>query len=94
MATPLALVITELIHNALEHGLENLGDQLRVEVTREASRCQVRVIDNGVGLPDDFDWDKSANLGLQIVKTLTENELKGKIELQRAGDLTQAILTF
>jgi len=94
VATPLALVITELIHNALEHGLENLGDQLRVEVTREASRCQVRVIDNGVGLPDDFDWDKSANLGLQIVKTLTENELKGKIELQRAGDLTQAILTF
>ena len=94
VATPLALVITELIHNALEHGLENHGDQLRVEVIRDGSNCTVTVVDNGVGLPVDFDWDKSSNLGLQIVKTLTENELKGKIELRRDAELTKAILTF
>jgi two-component system, sensor histidine kinase PdtaS len=94
VATPLALVITELIHNALEHGLGNHGDHLRVEVVRDGTSCSVTVIDNGVGLPDNFDWDKSSNLGLQIVKTLTENELKGKIELRRESDLTKAILTF
>jgi two-component sensor histidine kinase len=94
VATPLALVITELIHNALEHGLENHGDHLRVEVIRDGASCSVTVIDDGVGLPDNFDWDKSSNLGLQIVKTLTENELKGKIELRRESDLTKAILTF
>ena len=87
-------MITELIHNALEHGLGNHGDHLRVEVVRDGTSCSVTVIDNGVGLPDNFDWDKSSNLGLQIVKTLTENELKGKIELRRESDLTKAILTF
>jgi two-component sensor histidine kinase len=90
----LALVITELIHNALEHGLESTGDELRVEVDRAASACSVRIIDNGVGLPRDFDWDASSNLGLQIVKTLTENELKGSINLVRKGDETVATLTF
>lgn len=94
IATPLALVITELIHNALEHGLANSGENLRVEVSRSADQCEVKIIDDGVGLPMDFKWDQSSNLGLQIVKTLTENELKGSIELIRVGSETQAILKF
>ena len=94
IATPLSLVITELIHNALEHGLANTGDNLRVEVARESNHCEVKIIDDGVGLPDDFNWDQSSNLGLQIVKTLTENELKGSIQLVRVGSETQAVLKF
>ena len=93
-ATPLALVITELIHNALEHGLDISGDSLIVSVERSADQTVVKVMDNGAGLPEGFDWDKSSNLGLQIVKTLTENELKGKIELIREGGLTKAVLQF
>jgi len=93
-ATPLALVITELIHNALEHGLEASGSELRVEVQREPHSCVVRIIDDGVGLPADFDWDQSSNLGLQIVKTLTENELKGIINLSRVNNETVATLEF
>jgi len=94
VATPLALVITELIHNALEHGLANSGENLRVEVSRSASNCEVKIIDDGVGLPVDFNLDQSSNLGLQIVKTLTENELKGSIQLIRVGSETQAVLKF
>ncbi|CAB4692625.1 MAG: histidine kinase [Actinobacteria bacterium] len=94
IATPLALVITELIHNALEHGLANSGEKLRIEISRTASQCVVKIIDDGVGLPTDFNWDQSSNLGLQIVKTLTENELKGSIELVRVGSETQAVLKF
>jgi two-component sensor histidine kinase len=94
IATPLALVITELIHNALEHGLANSGENLRVEVSRRSSNCEVKIVDDGVGLPLDFRWDQSSNLGLQIVKTLTENELKGSIELVRVGSETQAVLKF
>lgn len=94
IATPLALVITELIHNALEHGLANSGEKLRIEIARTASDCIVKIIDDGVGLPTDFNWDQSSNLGLQIVKTLTENELKGSIELVRLGSETQAVLKF
>ncbi len=94
IATPLALVITELIHNALEHGLANSGENLRIEIVRTAEDCEVKIIDDGVGLPTDFNWDQSSNLGLQIVKTLTENELKGSIALVRVGSETQAVLKF
>jgi two-component sensor histidine kinase len=94
IATPLALVITELIHNALEHGLANSGENLRVEISRSSNKCEVKIIDDGVGLPLDFKWDQSSNLGLQIVKTLTENELMGSIELIREGSETQAVLKF
>jgi len=93
-ATPLALVITELIHNSLEHGLAETGDLLHVDVSIQGENVVVRVIDNGVGLPSGFSFKDSANLGLQIVRTLTENELKGNIKLSRVGGDTQAILTF
>ncbi len=94
VATPLALVITELIHNALEHGLADSGENLRVEIVRSTRNCEVKIIDDGIGLPTDFNWDQSSNLGLQIVKTLTENELKGSIQLIRVGSETQAVLKF
>jgi two-component sensor histidine kinase len=94
VATPLALVITELIHNSLEHGLESSGDQLRLEVDQQGNKYEIKVIDNGEGLPADFDWERSSNLGLQIVRTLTENELKGSIVLNRVKNETVALLTF
>jgi two-component sensor histidine kinase len=94
IATPLALVITELIHNSLEHGLDTSGDSLAVDVSHTDSECIVIVSDNGVGLPAGFDLESSSNLGLQIVRTLTENELKGTIKLTRVNDSTQAILSF
>jgi two-component sensor histidine kinase len=94
VATPLALVITELIHNSLEHGFEKSGDHLRIEVVQEGNKYEIKVIDNGEGLPADFDWERSSNLGLQIVRTLTENELKGSIVLTRVKDETVALLTF
>ena len=80
VATPLALVITELIHNALEHGLSEIGDTVNVCVAKSDSTMTVSVIDNGVGIPDDFSLEKNTNLGLQIVQTLTINELAGSIE--------------
>ena len=65
-----------------------------MEVSRNSNKCEVKIIDDGVGLPTDFNWDQSSNLGLQIVKTLTENELKGSIRLIRVGSETQAVLNF
>ena len=81
IATPLALVITELIHNALEHGLAEEGTKLDVRITRGDHQLSINVADDGVGLPEDFDFATSSNLGLQIVRTLTENELRGQLTL-------------
>jgi two-component sensor histidine kinase len=79
LATPLSLVVTELIHNALEHGLATSGTQLRIELQRYSNEGLVTISDDGVGLPDGFNLATSANLGLQIVLTLTENELNGDL---------------
>jgi two-component sensor histidine kinase len=94
LATPLALVVTELIHNSLEHGLVDSGANLRAEITRSSKTCIVSIIDDGSGLPLDFDLEASSNLGLQIVRTLTENELKGSIFLKRKENETWATLEF
>jgi two-component system, sensor histidine kinase PdtaS len=94
IATPLAVVVTELIHNALEHGLAEEGTVLGIHIQTGAHDLTVMISDDGVGLPDGFDIATSPNLGLQIVRTLTENELRGHLELQSDGAQTRAVLTF
>ena len=94
IATPLSLVVTELIHNALEHGLAESGENLTIEVERFEDKAQIVIFDDGVGLPEGFTILESANLGLQIVRTLTENELKGSINLVRTQRGTEAQLDF
>jgi len=94
VATPLALVVTELIHNALEHGLEHGGSSLEILLERGEGIAHISIIDNGVGLPEGFDLTTSSNLGLQIVRTLTENELKGELVLASTERGTTARLTF
>ena len=93
-ATALSLVITELIHNALEHGLSETGDQLMVEISKNGDQYLVSVCDNGSGLPKEFNIEKSANLGLQIANTLAKNELNGGINLVRVENLTRGEISF
>ena len=94
IATPLALVITELIHNALEHGLAQEGLALGIHVSSVASELSVTISDDGVGFPEGFDIATSPNLGLQIVRTLTENELRGTLSLVTDEIETRAVLLF
>jgi two-component sensor histidine kinase len=93
-ATALSLIITELIHNALEHGLTHSGNSLTVEIARDRNKYVVSVCDDGPGFPEGFSIEKSANLGLQIVNTLTKNELNGNLILNRINNLTKAEVVF
>jgi two-component sensor histidine kinase len=86
VATPLALVLTELMQNALQHGLApspgaQPGGILQVNVNRTATRLAMTVEDNGVGLPAGFSLDATTSLGLQIVRTLVEAELGGSLAI-------------
>ena len=94
IATPLSLVVTELMHNALEHGLHESGTRLTIELQRYSNEGLITISDDGVGLPEGFDLSTSANLGLQIVRTLIENELKGELKLESTQQGTQAKLRF
>ena len=80
-ATPLAMALTEVLQNAVEHGFRDRGGTIALRVLRLAGRLQVSVDDDGCGLPDDFDPDSSGSLGLSIVRTLVESELGGILTL-------------
>jgi len=79
VATPLAMVLTELWQNAVEHGFGPQGGTVVTEVFRGVGRLHIVVDDDGRGLPADFDPPSSASLGLSIVRTLVESELGGVI---------------
>jgi two-component sensor histidine kinase len=86
VATPLVMVLTELVQNAVEHGFPD-SDTGTITVTafRLGRRMSVVVSDDGTGLPDGFSLDTSDRLGLQIVRTLVTAELGGSIEVRRRG---------
>jgi two-component sensor histidine kinase len=94
LATPLSLVVTELMHNALEHGLAERGSTLSIKLARYSNECVITIVDDGIGLPEGFNLAASSNLGLQIVRTLTENELKGVLKLTSTDLGTTAVLRF
>ncbi|KAD4060519.1 PAS domain-containing protein [Arthrobacter yangruifuii] len=82
LATPLALVINELVTNAVEHGLAGRRGTVGLAALRHGKkgreeRLTVTVTDDGVGLPPG---PRHEGLGLQIVRTLVQSELDGTIE--------------
>jgi two-component sensor histidine kinase len=91
VATPLAVVLTELLQNAVEHGFPDRGaggvreGSVTVRLVREGDEAVVDVRDNGVGLPPDFSAERSTGLGLSIVRTLVTSELAGSITMKTDG---------
>ena len=96
VATPLVMVLNELLLNAVEHGFpagDGTTGEVTVSVHRFRRQLHVSVADTGKGLPDDFDLDAQDRLGLQIVRTLARGELRGTIEMRpRVGGGTEAVL--
>jgi two-component sensor histidine kinase len=75
-ATPLAVALTEVVTNAASHGLGEHGGSILITPRQTAKQLTIEVEDNGVG------FAKGAigqGLGTQIIKTLIEGELRGKI---------------
>jgi two-component sensor histidine kinase len=104
-ATPLAMVVTELLQNALEHAFPHERENGPTSSQHQPERCivltaqrlvgrlRVTVEDNGRGLPEGFDLDTSTSLGLSIVRTLVESELEGVLEVgPRPGGGTRVVL--
>ena len=86
VATPLAMVLTEVLQNAMEHGFpDGRSGGVQVAVTTTDAGVQVRVTDDGVGIPAGFDLAASSSLGLSIVRTLV-GELGGTLRIARRAD--------
>ncbi len=94
-ATSCALVINELLQNALEHGfdLRARGGTISLSFEDLGDRVALRVHDDGRGLPDNFDLEHVDSLGLRIVRMLVTDDLKGAIEMVSDNGVS-AIVNF
>ena len=85
LATPLAVVLVELIQNAVEHAFNgSSGGRVRVTMERSPQRLRMSVHDDGEGLPEDF-GPSNTGLGLQIVRELVEGQLGGLLQMDTDG---------
>ena len=92
-AVPVALIVAEAVSNAIEHGFsEGRGGRIDVRVKREDSSVNVSISDDGRGLPEEFDIEKTQSLGLSISRMLARH-LGGEFILTRDRGTT-AQLSF
>ncbi|MBX5493335.1 MAG: histidine kinase N-terminal domain-containing protein, partial [Chloroflexi bacterium] len=81
-ATSCALIINELLQNALEHGFAHRSEgNVLVRLHETEDSMLIEIHDDGEGLPPNFDLRHSSSLGLQIVQALVRDDLKGEFEL-------------
>jgi two-component sensor histidine kinase len=88
VATPLSVVLTELLQNAVDHAFPPPGGgsgHVDLRFGNDGRTLSVEVRDNGRGLPEGFDVSASTGLGLTIVRALVENELGGTITMRTDG---------
>jgi two-component sensor histidine kinase len=89
-ATPLSLALTELVTNAVEHGLAGREGTVEIIANRTDEILTVQVRDNGNGLPEG---KVGSGLGTQIVRTLIQGELSGTIDWHTMmGDGTEVTI--
>jgi two-component sensor histidine kinase len=94
LAIPVGLIANELLTNCLKHafvgrekGLVRIGLSVH-----DSQRIELTIADDGCGLPAEFAPEKSASLGLRLVKILSD-QIKGQLQWKSAGGAT-FILTF
>lgn len=94
-ATAVALILNELIQNAIEHGFQDkqIG-HISVQVQGADGQVTLIVSNDGAPLPPHFDASKSNTLGLKIIDNLTRGTLRGKFTMVSSDGQTIAQLTF
>ena len=84
IASPLSVVLTELLQNAVDHGFPegSGGGSVIVRIVNTGDELGLSVIDDGRGVDSGFELDHATGLGLSIVRTLVTTELNGRIDMR------------
>lgn len=84
IASPLSVVMTELLQNAVDHGFPegSSGGSVVVRIDNRGDELGLSVIDDGRGVDAGFRLDQATGLGLSIVRTLVTTELNGRIDMR------------
>ena len=80
-AIPCGLIINELVSNSIKYAFPfNRNGKIRIELIKQGNKINLKVSDNGVGLPDNLDVENTDTLGLQLVYILI-SQLDGDIKV-------------
>lgn len=85
-AIPCSLIVNELISNSLKHAFPD-GRKGEIKIAMhplDGNEIELIVSDNGIGIPEEVDFRKTESLGLYLVYILAEDQLDGKIKLERS----------
>jgi PAS domain S-box-containing protein len=81
-AVPLGLIISELVSNSLKHAFpEDKNGEVHISLIANDDKYELKISDNGIGIPEDFDFKNTESLGLQLVNNLVD-QIDGKIILE------------
>lgn len=84
-AIPCGLIINEIISNALKHAFpDKQSGEVKIEFESVNNGYILTISDNGIGLPEDFDIEKSKSLGLKLVNMLIK-QIDGTLEINKYG---------
>jgi two-component sensor histidine kinase len=83
-AIPCALALNEILSNAYKHAFRGRrSGTVEFSAKQEDGHIRFTVRDNGNGLPTGFDLTQASTLGLKLVRTLVQQQLKGTLEIKR-----------
>ncbi|MGR3175671.1 MAG: PAS domain-containing sensor histidine kinase [Candidatus Scalindua sp.] len=94
-AVPCALVLNELISNSLKHAYSD-GQQGTISISMQQSNggtTLLKVKDNGVGIPEEIDIERTKSLGLRLTRNIVNKQLNGKMKIIRNRG-TEVIIEF
>lgn len=90
---PCGLIITELLTNSIKHAFpDDLKGKIWIVLDSDYGNITLKIIDNGIGFPENIDIGNPDSFGLQLVILLV-NQLRGTIELQKKNE-TEIIINF
>ncbi len=80
--TSLAMLVNELVSNAVKHG----GNVIDVSLGVVLDKARLEVCDDGPGFPKGFDPRKAANTGLELIESLSRVDLRGSVTYQNHAE--------
>lgn len=85
ISSTLGLIVNELVTNAMKYAFpENQKGVIAVTLYQmESGEMELTIKDNGVGIPDGLDWNRTDSLGLSLVKSLAEDQLEGSFSVEK-----------
>ncbi|MBN1432652.1 MAG: PAS domain S-box protein [Methanomicrobiaceae archaeon] len=94
VAIPCSLIINEVISNSIKYAFAGRDSgELSLIFRIEGDHYRLEISDDGVGVPEDFDLEKSKSLGMRLIRRLALEQLRGTIEI-RTGEGTSFIFMF